>query len=110
MIIANGTIEVKRKRVDAAIDKVTGFPIAPAGVAWEAPIPCQWSANRRDFLGKSVGGNFISAQYSILMEREGTAFDAEQIRLSDGNGNILGEFSIIDIEELPAVNQIRIMV
>lgn len=110
MIIANGTIEVKRKHIGAAINKVTGFPVAPAGVAWDAPIPCQWSANRRDFLGKSIGGNFISAQYSILIEREGTTFEAEQVRLSDGCGNVLGEFSILDIEDLPAVNQIRITV
>lgn len=110
MIIANGTIAVKRKRVDVSIDKMTGFPIAPTEVAWESPIPCQWSANRRDFLGKSAGGNFISAQYSILIEKEGAAFNVEQIRLSDDYGNILGELSVIDIEELPAVNQIRIMV
>lgn len=110
MIIANGTIEVKRKSVGAPVDEVTGFPVAPAEVTWEAPMPCQWSANKRNFLGKSVGGDFVSAQYSILIEKGGAAFDAEQIRLSDGYGNVIGELSVIDIEELPAVNQIRIMV
>lgn len=110
MIIANGTIEVKHKSASTAIDMETGFPVAPTEVAWGAPIPCQWSANKRDFLGKSVGGNFISAQFTILIEMDGTVFSAEQIRLTDAYGNTLGELSVVDIEELPAVNQIRITV
>ena len=108
MIIENGTIEVKSK-IAGGIDKATGFPIPSSNVAWSKPIPCQWQANKYNNLGKSEGGNFTIAHYSILIESE-QKFDAEQIRLKDNYGNVLGEFSVIAVEPLQAMCQLRITV
>lgn len=108
MIIQNGTIEVKSKSA-GGIDPETGYPIPSGNVTWGEPIPCQWQANKYNNLGKSEGGNFTVAHYSILIESE-KAFTAEQIMLRDNYGNVLGEFSIIEVEVLQAMCQMRIMV
>lgn len=108
MIIENGTIEIKYKKA-GGIDPETGFPSLSTEVAWSKPIPCQWSANRFNYLSKSEGGNFTVAHYSILIESE-CDFKAEQIRLRDNYGNVLGEFSIQEVQPLPAVCQLRIVV
>ena len=108
MIIKNGTIEVKSKSA-GGIDPETGFPIPSDRVTWGEPIPCQWLANKYNNLGKSEGGNFTVAHYSILIESE-QEFKSEQIRLRDNYGNVLGEFSVIEVEPLQAMCQIRITV
>ena len=108
MIIANGTIEVKTK-LAKGIDPVTGFPIPSSNVSWGELIPCQWVANKYNNLAKSEGGNFTVAHYSILIESEQT-FTAEQIRLRDNYGNVLGDFSVIGVETLQAMCQLRITV
>ena len=108
MIIENGTIEIKSKKV-RGLDIGNGFPIPSDKVVWGGPIPCQWKANKYSNLGKSEGGNFTVAHYSILIESE-QEFTAEQIRLKDNYGNVLGEFSVIEVEPLQAVCQLRITV
>lgn len=108
MIIENGTIEIKSKSA-GGIDPATGFPVPSSNETWGNPIPCQWSANKYSNLGKSEGGNFTVAHYSILIESE-QDFKAEQIRLRDNYGNVLGEFSVVEVEILQAMCQLRIMV
>lgn len=108
MIIQNGTIEIKRKSA-SGIDPETGYPIPSGNITWGKPIPCQWLANKYNNLGKSEGGNFIAAHYSILIESE-QEFTAEQIKLRDNYGNVLGEFSVIAVEPLQAMCQLRITV
>ena len=108
MIIENGTIEVKYKAA-GGVDTKDGFPVPSGQVTWGEPIPCQWSANKFNNLGKSEGGNFTIASYSILIESE-KAFAAEQIRLKDNYGNVLGEFAVMEVETLQAVCQLRITV
>lgn len=107
MIIENGTIEVKRK-VANGINPATGFPVAPAEVEWGAPIPCQYSATRHNWLGKTDGEHYTAASYSILIEEQ--PFEAEQIRLKDRSGNVVGDFSVMQIEPLEAVGEIKILV
>lgn len=107
MIIENGTIETKRKFV-GRIDLKTGYPEKPTDVSWSAPIPCQYSANKYSNLGRVNGEHFKTAEYSVLIEEQ--PFDAEQIRLKDLSGAVVGEFSIIQIEPLPAVCEIRILI
>ena len=108
MIIENGTIEVKCKSA-SGIDPETGFPIPSGKVVWSKPISCQWQSNKHNNLGRSEGGNFTIASYSVLIESE-TEFSAEQIRLKDNYGNVLGEFSVMEAEHLAAVGQLRIIV
>ena len=106
MIIANGTIRVKVK-TGGGIDPVTRFPVMPE-VSWGEPIPCQYIPNRHDKLGVASGEHFTVATYTILIEEQ--PFTAEQIRLSDRDGVVLGEFSVRQIEPLDAVCQVRITV
>lgn len=107
MIIENGSIEIKDK-VAAGINPDTGYPTKPSDVSWGTPIPCQYSANRYNNLGQVNGEHFRTAEYSVLIEAQ--PFDAEQIRLKDRCGNVVGEFSIISAEPLEAVCQIRILI
>lgn len=107
MIIQNGTIEVKRK-TGGGIDPETGYPQKPGVVGWGCPIPCQYSANKRNNLGRVNGEHFIVAQYEILIEQQ--PFAAEQVRLIDRAGCIIGEFSVMQVEPLDAVCELRIWV
>lgn len=107
MIIPNGTIEAKEK-TGGGIDPETGYAKS-AVTSWKAPIPCQWTANKYNKLGKVNGEHFTLANYSILIEEQ--PFEGvEQIRLKDLSGNELGEFSIMQIEPLEAVCELRILV
>ena len=109
MIISNGTIEAKIKTA-GSVDPSTGFPVAATEPSWGTPIPCQWQAVTRDNLGRTQAGNFILASYTVLIEQPGTEpFTAEQVRLTDSRGNVLGDrLSVINTEELDAVCQTRI--
>jgi len=110
MIIANGTIEIKRKTTDgAAIDPETGYPKKPEAVEWSSPIPCQYFANKYNNLGRVNGEHFKLAQYTVLIE-ESKPFDAEQVRLTTLSGRVVGEFPVIQIEPLQAVCEIRIFI
>lgn len=107
MIIQNGYIEVKTKK-GGGIDPVNGFPL-PVEVSWGRPVPCQYVPNRHNNLGRTAQeGHFTVASYSVYIEEQ--PFSAEQIRLSDMSGTNLGEFSIIQVEPLVAVGEIRITV
>lgn len=109
MIIENGTIEVKRKTA-GGIDPETGYPVKSSEVSWGDPIGCQYSANKYNKLGKVNGEHFTLAQYSILIDEQ--PFEGvEQIRLTDNRtGKSLGEFSVMEVEPLEAVCQLRILV
>lgn len=106
MIIENGTIEIKHKQ-GGGIDPVTGFPIK-AEISWGEPIACQYIPNKNNRLGVVNGEHYTVAQYTILIEEQ--EFDAEQIMLKDRSGRSLGEFSIIQVEPLEAVGEIKILV
>ncbi len=106
MIIPNGTIQVKQK-TGGGIDPETGYAV-PVSVGWGDPIPCQFSASRFDWQAKLRGEPVTQKSYSILIEEQD--FQAEQVRLSDRGGKVIGDFSIRQIEPLEAVCQLRIIV
>lgn len=105
MIIANGTIEVKSKTVGGLNKK--GYP-QKAEATWGEPIPCQYIPNKHNKLGVVNGEHFTVAQYTVLIEEQ--EFNAEQIRLKDRTGKELGEFSIMSVEPLEAVCEIRLLI
>lgn len=109
MIIENGTIELKQKTSGGGIDPTTGYPLKPASVSWGDPIPCQYIANKYSNLGRVGGEHFKTAEYSVLIEEQPLG-DAEQLRLKDRSGKVVGEFSIIQVEPLEAVCEIRIWI
>lgn len=108
MIIENGTIELKQKTSGGGIDPTTGYPQKPSSVGWSDPIPCQYMANKYNNLGRVNGEHFKTAEYDILIEEQ--PFGADQLRLKDRVGSVVGEFSIIKVEPLEAVCEIRILV
>lgn len=108
MIIPNGTIELKRKTSGGGIDPETGFPLKPASASWGDPIPCQYTANRYSNLGRVGGEHFKTAEYSVLIELQ--PVEGEQLRLKDRRGGLVGEYSIIQVEPLEAVCELRITV
>lgn len=107
MIIANGTLEIKSKTAEG-IDPATGFPMKSTETSWGEPIACQYTANKYNNLGKSNGEHFTVASYSVLIE--GQQFNAEQVRLKDSGGKVLGEFSVMSTEPLEAVCELRILI
>lgn len=106
MIIANGTIEVKSK-VGGGLNPETGYP-QKAEEQWGEPIPCQYIPTKHNKLGVVEGEHYTVAQYTVLIEEQD--FNAEQIRLKDRAGKDLGEFSIIQVEPLEAVCEIRLLI
>lgn len=108
MIIRNGTIEFKSKS-GGGIDPVTGHPIKPTSSSWGDPIPCQYSSNKHNNLGRVSGEHFTIASYAVLIEEQPLE-ESEQIRLTDDAGNVVGEYSIIEVEPLEAVCEIRIWI
>lgn len=108
MIIANGYIEFKRKVAGGGISPTTGHPIKVDAYSYGAPLACQYIANKQDNLGVIQGEHFRVAIYEILIEER--TIDSELLRLSDANGNVIGEYSILSVEPLQAVCEVRILV
>lgn len=106
MIIPNGTIQIKRKAGGGGIDPETGYAKRPASVDWSKPIPCQYVVNKYNALATSNSEHVTLASYQVLIDEQ--PFDGQQVRLSDSKGKVLGEFSIIHIEPLEAVCEIRL--
>lgn len=107
MIIENGTIYLKKKAIGSGIDPKTGYPVA-SEASWGAPIPCQYSANSYNALGRVSGEHFTTASYTVLVEAQ--PIESEQLRLLDAAGKEVGEFSIISTEELSAVCETKILI
>lgn len=107
MIIENGTIEPKVKSA-GGIDPTTGYPIKPTQPQWGTPFSCQYVPNSHNNLGRVNGEHFTTATYTVLIEEQ--PFTAEQIRLKDLQGNVIGEFSVISAEPLEAVCEIKILI
>lgn len=110
MIIENGTIEVKIKS-GGGFNPVTGYPNKGGTVTWGKPIPCQYMLASQNKLLKVRGEPVSDVTYIILIEQSNQPFVAEQIRLKDNlSEQSLGEFSIISVERLDAVCEIKIIV
>ncbi len=105
MIIVNGEICAKVK-TGGGLDE-NGNPIRPSE-SWEAPIPCHIRSNTYNNKGKANGNTFTVASYEVLIESQ--PFVAERVKLTDRNGKDLGEFSVMEIEYLDAVDTVKITV
>lgn len=107
MIIVNGYIQIKQT-TEKGINPDTGHPYKPTS-SWGEPIECQYIINKYNAFAQSKVGNvFTEASYQILIEEQ--AINAESIKLTDNRGNELGVFSVIRVEPLPAVCQLRLWI
>lgn len=111
MIIANGTIEIKCKCTAGGINDSTGYPVR-GGKAYCNPIPCQYLASSLNLqaLTSAGGEHFTKVSYIVYIDMVPVPCKGEQIRLRDHRGDIVGEYSITQVEPLEAVDQIRIYV
>ena len=110
MIIDNGVIYVRSAQpASPTIDPTTGYPRKAASECWcDTPIRCQFRARNYSNLTRVLGEAVKLAKYEILIEEQ--PFTAEVIRLEDVFGDVVCEASVIEIEPLQAVGQIRILV
>jgi len=111
VIIVNGHIRRKSK-AGGGIDDTTGFPIT-ATSTWGDPIPCQYVPTQQNLQGTATNEATAIRHYAIFLEgydgREGCELCVkEQIQLHDQCCHLIGEFSIISVTPLLAVDQTRI--
>lgn len=112
MIIPNGQLEVKRKSVSGhqGVDLETGYAVRPSSQSWGKPFPCQYMVSKYDALARSGGEPVTKATYQVLIEEQAQPFAAEQVRLTDLSGREIGTFSIIQVEPLAAVGEVRLWI
>lgn len=108
MIIPNGYI-VPLQASGGGLDPETGHPVRASEVESSKSIPCQYQSVSLDLLAKSSGESAIRANYTILIENYAGHF-GERLALKRRDGSEVGRFSIIRVEPLDAVCQVRITV
>lgn len=106
MIIANGTLEFKKKEGSTGTDPQTGYPLEPTE-RWSKPIPCQFYPHRSNLQARVGTENRHEVSYIILIEEEA---QSESVRLKREDGTLVGDFSAISIEPLRAVGQTKIVI
>lgn len=108
MIIQNGNIEFKIKTA-GGIDPVTGYPQKPSA-RWSEQIPCQYVPKQIDLQARSGGNAKITSFYEVYITMPLPVDATEQIRLTDMSGNVVGEYSMLSMQELVAVQEVKIIV
>lgn len=109
MIIQNGQVEFITEQ-SGGFDATTLHPASAINKTYGVLIPCQYSAVTYNALAQSNDEAVTQRSYSILIEQFWESHVTSRLRLSDRNGNNLGEFSIIRVEPLDAVCEIKIIV
>lgn len=109
MIIPNATIQAKTK-TGGGIDPETGYARKPDDESWGEAIPCQVvpvTVNRLAVSG--VGDHVTAASHQVYID--GTGWDAVQVRLTrTAPGGIDGEYSVISVSVLQAVNEVCVYI
>ncbi len=108
MIIQNGNIEFKIKTA-GGIDPVTGYPQKPSA-RWSEQIPCQYVPKQIDLQARSGGNAKVTSSYEVYITMPLPVDATEQIRLTDMSGNVVGEYSMLSMQELVAVQEVKIIV
>lgn len=109
MIIDNGVLYTRAAtEAKPSLDPKTGYPRRAEGECWHNPIRCQFIARDYSNLTRVQGEAVRLAKYEILIEEQ--PFTAGAVRLEDVFGGVVCEASVIEIEPLQAVGQIRILI
>lgn len=108
MIIVNGSIQRKVK-AGGGIDPTNGYPITATSV-WGESIPCQYVPTSQNLQARAAGEPTARRHYAIYIEgyERCEVSDNEQVLLNDECGHMIGEFSVISVTPLRAVDQTRI--
>ena len=108
MIIQNGHITYLES-VGGGLDPVTGHPAKGTESPIGDPIPCQYMSSTYDYLAETSGEHYTRAGYTILVENY-TKVLSERLVLTDKDGDEIGRYSIVRVDPLDAVCQIKITV
>lgn len=109
MIIDNGVLYTRvAAEATPSLDPKTGYPRRAEEEYWCNPIRCQFRARDYSNLTRVQGEAMRLAKYEILIEEQ--PFTAGAVRLEDVFGGVVCEASVIEIEPLQAVGQIRILI
>ena len=92
MIIENGIIEFREKGKSSD---------------WSLPIACQYIPKAGYIPGISNGERTDTTTYTVLIDLMDMAAFAKA-RLSDENGNVIGQYVIKTVEHLRAVHETRL--
>lgn len=104
MIFGNGSIRFKKK-TGGGLDGM-GYPVK-ADVSWGEEIECQWRKVKEDYQAQTQGENYTERSLEILIEGIDRV-ESEILELRDDDGVIVGEFSVVRIDRLKAVDKTRI--
>lgn len=105
-LFTNGTVQFKQK-TGGGIEPATGYPIS-ASSTWSEAVPCCWNVISLNLLAKANNEHYKDAQYTLFIE--GNSLPSEQLKLTDNNGNVLGEFSVTSYEYLDTKGVMQIIV
>lgn len=108
MIIQNGHIQYLES-AGGGLDSVTGHPKKSTESTKGPLVPCQYMSSTFDYLAETNGEHYTRSGYTILVENYMDVL-SERIVLTDRNGRELGRFSIVRVDPLDAVCQIKITV
>lgn len=108
MIIQNGNIEFKHKTCGGF--DADGYPVKAGDIYYSEKIPCQYVYKKRDLLAKSNGNPVISTSYEVLVAMPLPEAKSEQVRLTNMDGEIIGEYSVISFQPLRAVQEVKIII
>lgn len=84
-----------------------GIPVA-GSTDWGADVECKYFANVSSSKGRYPDGVF--KQMSFVITTEDLSFNAGVIRLKDKKGNVVCVKEVLSLEELEAVQRIKITV
>lgn len=110
MIIANGCIEIGVIE-GGGVDPRTGYPTRPLKASYGEAIPCLFVPTHYNAQGRAGAEHATSLAYTVYIDDVGRdMFGTERLRLRDLAGRVVGEFSVISVEPLSAVGQVKILV
>lgn len=107
MIIPNGYISARLAASPGEVYDEAGLPAVTVDTGWGSPMPCQYVAEAYNAMSRDNNREHRTAvRYTVFVD--GTAFKAGRVRLMDARRTAIGEFTVISVTPLRAVNQTQI--
>lgn len=105
MIIANGTLT---PTCPSALRLNAYGEATPTAPQWGTPTPCQWRIITANELAQLATETHPERRYQVLLEARHHDATATRFRLHDLAGRLLFEGQARSVEQLEAVQQVRL--